>query len=456
MFADDVHHFKLFLGINLMKYLILLGCILPITGYGADAEPINVADLQMIVNSMWVVLCGVLVFFMQAGFALIESGSVRSKNTVNVLMKNYIDICVGALFFWLIGFGLMFGVNHSGWIGLSHFAPNNLENWDWTMLFFQTMFAATAATIASGAMAERIHFIAYVICTIFVCSLIYPVFGSWAWGGMFGGSGWLSDMGFIDFAGSTVVHSIGGWVALAGIIVLGPRLGRFTRDGKAQHIAGHNLGLVALGGLILWLAWFGFNAGSTIRADVSIGKIALNTHLAACASATMYMLLALIRGKAILLTVTINASLGGLVAITAGCATMSPVFAIITGAIAGIIVTFLPLLLEKMKIDDVVDAVTVHTGCGIWGTLAVGFFMENNLFNANNIMVQAIGVVAAALWGFGSAFIMFKILDKILGGLRVSKQHEQRGLDYSEHAELAYPEFQQDSLVDLDNMTKRH
>lgn len=424
--------------------------------FATAEQPINIVDLQMIVNSMWVVLCGVLVFFMQAGFALIESGSVRSKNTVNVLMKNYMDVCVGALAFWLVGFGLMFGVNQTGWIGLSHFAPSDLEDWDWTMLFFQTMFAATAATIASGAMAERIHFSAYIICTIFVCGLIYPVFGSWAWGSLFGGEGWLKAMGFIDFAGSTVVHSIGGWVALAGIIVLGPRLGRFTRDGKAQHIPGHNLSLVALGGFILWLAWFGFNAGSTIVADVSIGKIALNTHLAACSSAVAYMLLAVARGKAVLLTTTINASLGGLVAITAGCATMSPVFAIVTGLFAGVIVAFLPLLLEKMKVDDVVDAFTVHTGCGVWGTLAVALFMENDLFNMQLLGVQAVGVGMAAVWGFGVAFIIFKILDIVLGGLRVSKQHEQRGLDYTEHAELSYPEFQKEILVDVDNMTQRH
>lgn len=437
------------------KYLAVLLFAVPTLAFSSE-EPINVTDLQLIVNSMWVVLCGVLVFFMQAGFALIESGSVRSKNTVNVLMKNYMDCCIGALVFWLVGFGLMFGVNQTGWIGLSHFAPADMADWDWTMLFFQTMFAATAATIASGAMAERIHFIAYLLVTIFVCGLIYPVFGSWAWGGMFGGGGWLKSMGFIDFAGSTVVHSIGGWVALAGIIILGPRLGRFSRDGKAHHIPGHNLGLVALGGFILWLAWFGFNAGSTINADVSIGKIALNTHLAACASAVAYMLVAVIRGKAILLTSTINASLGGLVAITAGCATMSPVFAIITGLFAGVIVTYLPMLLEKMKIDDVVDAFTVHTGCGIWGTLAVALFMENQLFNMALLKVQAIGVGMAAIWGFGVALIVFKVLDIVLGGLRVSRQHEQRGLDYTEHAELGYPEFQKELLVDVDSMTKRH
>ena len=439
-----------------MKYIVIAIATLLSCAAHAEETPMSVADLHIVLNSVWVVICGILVFFMQAGFALIESGSVRSKNTVNVVMKNYMDCCIGAIIFWLVGFGLMFGVNETGFFGLSHFAPSDMAHWDWTMLFFQTMFAATAATIASGAMAERLHFIAYVICTIFVSGLIYPIFGSWAWGGMFGGDGWLKAMGFVDFAGSTVVHSIGGWVALAGIIVLGPRLGRFTRDGKAQHIAGHNLTLVALGGFILWLAWFGFNAGSTISADVSIGKIAINTHLAACASAVTYMLVALIRNKAILLTSTINASLGGLVGITAGCATMSASSSILTGMIAGIIVSFMPMLLEKMKIDDVVDAVTVHTGCGIWGTLAVALFMENDLFNMDLLFVQAVGVVAAAVWGFGASFIMFKILDKVLGGLRVSKQHEQRGLDYTEHAELSYPEFQQDVLADVDNITTRH
>lgn len=433
----------------------MLCTLLSGTAYAEDAVT-SIADLHMMINSMWVVTCGILVFFMQTGFALIESGSVRSKNTVNVLMKNYIDACIGALVFWLIGFGLMFGVNTTGWFGFSHFAPNDLVHWDWTMLFFQTMFAATAATIASGAMAERLHFVAYVVCTIFVSGLIYPIFGSWAWGSMFGGEGWLKAMGFIDFAGSTVVHSIGGWVALAGVIVLGPRLGRFTRDGKSQHIAGHNLPLVALGGFILWLAWFGFNSGSTVKADISIGKIAINTHLAASASALAYMFIALIRNKAVLLTSTINASLGGLVAITAGCATMSAGFAILTGMIAGVIVSFMPMLLEKLKIDDVVDAVTVHTGCGIWGTLAVALFMENNLFNMDLLMVQAIGVGAAAMWGFGAAYVMFKILDLLLGGLRVSKQHEQRGLDYTEHAELAYPDFQKDVLADVDNISQRH
>lgn len=318
------------------------------------------------------------------------------------------------------------------------------------------MFAATATTIASGAMAERIHFVAYIVVAAVVSGLIYPVFGSWAWGSIFEGSGWLKALGFIDFAGSTVVHSIGGWVALAGIIVLGPRLGRFGRNGQSHFLAGHNLPLVALGGFILWFAWFGFNAASTVNANVSIGRIALNTHLAACAAAVAYMLYALIRGKAILMKTTINASLGGLVGITAGCATMSPLFAVITGAIAGVLVSTLPALMEKLKLDDVVDAVTVHGFCGAWGTVAAGLFFEADMFNSQIVSIQVLGVLAAFFWGFGIALITFKLLEKILGGLRVSTQHEQRGLDYTEHAELSYPEFQRDVTFETEDITKRH
>jgi len=420
----------------------------------ATAE--NIQEIRLSLDSVWVVMGGILVFFMQAGFALVESGSVRSKNTVNVLMKNYMDACLGGLVFWLLGFGLMFGVNASGWIGTSHFAPNVMDDWHWNLLFFQMMFAATATTIASGAMAERIHFVAYVVSAAVVSGLIYPIFGSWAWGSLFDGQGWLKALGFIDFAGSTVVHSIGGWVALAGIIVLGPRLGRFGRNGQSHHLAGHNLPLVALGGFVLWFAWFGFNAASTVNASVSIGRIALNTHLAACAGAVAYMLYALIRGKAILMKTTINASLGGLVGITAGCATMSPLFAVITGLTAGLIVSVMPSLMEKLKLDDVVDAVTVHGFCGAWGTVAAGLFFEADLFNSHIISIQVLGVAVAFVWGFGIAFVVFKVLDKLLGGLRVSKQHEQRGLDYTEHAELSYPEFQRDVTFETDDMTKRH
>lgn len=440
-----------------MKSIILILPFLLFLSSQASAEPVqNIQEIRISLDSVWVVVGGILVFFMQAGFALIESGSVRSKNTVNVLMKNYMDMCIGGLVFWLFGFGLMFGLNQTGWVGLSYFMPDALDDWHWNLLFFQMMFAATATTIASGAMAERIHFMAYVVSAIIVSGVIYPIFGSWAWGGLFGGDGWLKALGFIDFAGSTVVHSIGGWVALAGIIILGPRLGRFGRKGQSHFLAGHNLPLVALGGFILWFAWFGFNAASTVSASVSIGRIALNTHLAACAAAATYMILALIQSKAVLIRYTINASLAGLVAITAGCATMSPLYAVITGAFAGLLITFVPQLLEKMQLDDVVDAVAVHGVCGAWGTIAAGIFLESNPFNLNVIGVQALGVGAAFIWGFGVAFIMFKVLDKVLGGLRVSQQHEQRGLDYTEHAELSYPEFQRDLTFETDNITHRH
>lgn len=436
--------------------LFLFGVVRPVWAEGNLTPAANIQEIRLSLDSVWVVVGGILVFFMQAGFALVESGSVRSKNTVNVLMKNYMDACLGGLIFWLFGFGLMFGLNQTGWLGMSHFAPNQLDDWHWNLLFFQMMFAATATTIASGAMAERIHFVAYVVSAIIVSGLIYPIFGSWAWGSLFGGEGWLKALGFIDFAGSTVVHSIGGWVALAGIMVLGPRLGRFGRHGQSHYLAGHNLPLVALGGFILWLAWFGFNAASTVRADVSIGRIALNTHLAACAAATAYMFWALLRGKAMLMRSSINASLGGLVAVTAGCATMTPLFAIVTGLVAGLLVSILPTILEKFQIDDVVDAVAVHGFCGVWGTLAAGIFFEKQMFNPGIIGVQVLGVGVAFVWGFGVAFIVFKILDKVLGGLRVSKQHEQRGLDYTEHAELCYPEFQRDVTFETDDMTTRH
>lgn len=443
---------------KIIKYLALLLCVCSLPAFASEAatNTANIQEIRLSLDSVWVVMGGILVFFMQAGFALVESGSVRSKNTVNVLMKNYMDACLGGLVFWLVGFGLMFGVNASGWMGTSHFAPNDLDDWHWNLLFFQMMFAATATTIASGAMAERIHFVAYIVGAAVVSGLIYPVFGSWAWGSIFEGSGWLKAKGFIDFAGSTVVHSIGGWVALAGIIVLGPRLGRFGRNGQTHHLAGHNLPLVALGGFILWLAWFGFNAASTVNASVSIGRIALNTHLAACAAAVAYMLYALIRGKAILMQTTINASLGGLVGITAGCATMSPLFAVITGFIAGLIVSVMPSVMEKLKLDDVVDAVTVHGFCGAWGTVAAGLFFEADMFNSQIVSIQILGVLAAFAWGFGIALITFKLLEKILGSLRVSTQHEQRGLDYTEHAELSYPEFQRDVTFETDDITKRH
>lgn len=408
---------------------------------------------QSAVDTIWLAISAGLVFFMQAGFALLEGGMARSKNAVNVLMKNYMDVCVGGILFWLVGFGLMFGNNPSGWFGTSHFALSSASPWDWTFMLFQMMFAATATTIVSGAMAERVHFSAYLIGACVISGLIYPIFGSWAWGGYGGGDGWLKALGFVDFAGSTVVHSIGGWCALAGIMVLGPRLGRFGPNGELRPVPGHNLSLVVLGGFILWFGWIGFNGGSTLAADVSIGKILINTHLSACASATSAALLSVFLGRPILMTATVNASIGGLVAITAGCATMDPPYAVLTGAVAGIIATIGPAILTKMRLDDVVDAVSVHAFCGVWGTLAAGLFYSGDLFNTYRIMIQAIGIATAFIWGFGTASITYLLLARIMG-IRSNAIHEQRGLDLTEHNEIGYPEFQQLHAFNPDSLNR--
>lgn len=396
-------------------------------------------------DSVWIVVAGALVFFMQAGFALLESGMSRTKNAINVIMKNFVDASIGSLIFWLVGFGIMFGVNQTGWFGSSHFALDEGSQGDFTFIFFQTMFAATAVTIASGAMAERTRFSAYIFGAVIICALIYPVYGSWVWGSYVEGTGWLSEKGFIDFAGSSVVHSIGGWIALAGVIVLGPRLGRFNEDGTPRDIPGHNLTSVALGGFILWLGWFGFNAGSTIAADESIGLIALNTHLASAAGAVGALVTMMLLRKKLLMTLTVNGALAGLVSITAGCASMTPLYAVVTGLIGGTVMIFTTLMLEKMKIDDVVGAIPVHGFAGVWGTLAAGIFYQEQMYNLDIIMVQLIGVAAAFLWAFPIAFIMYFIINKTIG-LRIETIGEQRGLDYSEHYEIGYPEFHNESL----------
>ena len=418
-----------------MKYFLIVLCLYPQIVFA------NSELLKTELDTVWVVVAASLVFFMQAGFALLESGMSRSKNAVNVVMKNYMDVCIGSIIFWLVGYGIMFGDNITGYFGTTHFFPQDLSNIEYSFLFFQTMFAATAVTIASGAMAERTRYHAYLLGALVVSGFIYPVYGSWVWGSYYNGQGWLAELGFIDFAGSTVVHSIGGWVALAGIIVLGPRLGKFSNAGVPREIPGHNLTLVALGGLILWLGWFGFNGGSTVSADTSIGLIVLNTHLSAAAGATGAIIMLLIIRTPILLTQSVNGSIGGLVGITAGCATMDPLYAILTGFIAGMVVVIGSRLLEMLKLDDVVGAVSVHGFAGVWGTIAAGLFLKDNMFNMSQVVVQLIGVAAGFLWAFPVALIMYFIIDKVIG-LRASSLDEQRGLDFSEHYEIAYPEFQ--------------
>jgi len=421
------------------RWLVLFLVLLPAAAW-ADA-----AGMQAAMDTMWVVTAGALVFFMQAGFALLESGMSRSKNAVNVVMKNFMDVCLGSIAFWLIGYGLMFGDNPTGLFGQTHFLLGNAEHLDYSLLFFQTMFAATAVTIASGAMAERTRYHAYLAGAVLICGFIYPVFGSWVWGSGYEGEGWLAQLGFIDFAGSTVVHSIGGWVALAGIMVLGPRLGRFGAQGESRPISGHNLTQVALGGFILWLGWFGFNAGSTTAAETSIGLIALNTHLAAASGAVGALVTLIVLRRPILLTQNVNGAIGGLVGITAGCATMEPLFAVITGLVAGLVVVLGSDLLEAFGLDDVVGAVSVHGFAGAWGTLAAGMFLTGDLFNPVQIAIQALGVVAAFLWAFPLALLMYFVIDRVIG-LRASTVDEQRGLDYSEHYEVGYPEFQREIL----------
>lgn len=388
------------------------------------------------INTLWVVIAGAMVFLMQAGFALLESGMSRTKNAVNVMMKNYMDLCVGTLLFWLVGYGLMFGNNPSGYVGTSLFALAKASDWTFNLLFFQIMFAATAATIVSGAMAERTNYVAYLFAACGVTAIIYPVYGSWAWNAQ----GWLSQMGFIDFAGSTVVHSVGGWCALAGIIVLGPRLGKYGPKGEVRHLPGHNLSYIALGGFLLWFGWFGFNGGSTLAASTNLGLIFLNTHLAGAAGAVGALLLSYILRKPAYLGAAVNGSIAGLVAITAGCASMDVPYAILTGVIGGAISVLGVMLLEKMRLDDVVGAIAVHGFAGAWGTLAAGMFLTGNLFDIHQMMVQLIGICAAFIWVFISAYIMFWIISKTVG-LRVSTQHEQRGLDITEHGEIGYPEF---------------
>lgn len=417
--------------------LFMFGLLLPASGW---CDPDAVDALPG--DTVWVATAAALVFLMQAGFAFLESGMARAKNTVNVIMKNYMDACYGSLIFWSVGFGIMFGTNPSGWFGTDHFMPSALSDWDYTQLLFQVMFAATATTIASGAMAERTHYRAYLLGACLISGFIYPVFGSWAWGGLYGTNGWLKEMGFIDFAGSTVVHSIGGWCALAGIIAVGPRLGRFGADGQVRDIPGHNLALVALGAFILWFGWFGFNGGSTLQANSSIGKIILNTHLAACAGAAAVVGLLVLQRKPVLLTAVLNGGLGGLVAITAGCASMEVPWAIVTGLVAGALVLAGSATMRMLQLDDVVDAVSVHGICGAWGTLAAGLFLAGDMLNPDIVMVQCLGVVAGFLWAFLAGLLMYMTI-RFTIGVRSDPLHEQRGLDFTEHAELGYPEFQQ-------------
>lgn len=409
----------------------------------AEEVPITAAEVQNNLNFVWTLVAAFLVFLMQAGFAMVESGFTRAKNACNILMKNLMDFSVGAIAFWAVGFGLMFGTTN-GFFGTTDFffsgATGDGEAWNYAFWMFQVVFAATAATIISGAVAERTKFSAYMVYSVFVSALIYPIFGGWAWGSLYNGSGWLEGLGFIDFAGSTVVHSIGGWLALAGAIVVGPRLGKYDKAGKVKPIPGHSIPLAGLGVLLLWFGWYGFNAGSTTTGDTSTAIIAVTTTLAAASGAITAMLATWVKYGKSDVGMTLNGALAGLVGITAGCANVTALSAVIIGAIAGVLVLFSVLFFDKIRVDDPVGAVSVHGVCGAWGTLAAGLF-DTGGFSLKVIGVQLIGIGAAFVWAMIAGLILFKLIDVVIG-MRVSKEEEMAGLDFCEHGASAYPDFQ--------------
>jgi Amt family ammonium transporter len=416
----------------------------------------SIADLALSLDTVWMLLAAMLVFFMQPGFALVEAGFTRTKNTANILMKNFLDFMLGSVLFFFVGFGIMFGAG--GFIGTPNFADLSFLESDLPVegfLIFQTVFCATAATIVSGAMAERTKFHMYLIYTVCISVFVYPVSGHWTWGG-----GWLMNgeegsfmtklfgTTFHDFAGSTIVHSVGGWVALVGAWILGPRIGKYGKNGKSKAIPGHNLTIASLGVFILWFGWFGFNPGSQLAASgeenrVAISHVFLTTNLAAAAGGFAALLTAWWRYKKPSLSLTLNGVLAGLVGITAGCDLVSPVGAIIIGLLCGIIMVFSVEIIERtLKIDDPVGASSVHGVCGFFGTIFTGLLAtEEGLFYGGGsglLLAQLTGAVVIGAWALAMGFIIFKLLDKFCGGIRVPKRVEEEGLDIYEHGETAY------------------
>ena len=388
----------------------------------------------------WTLVAAFLVYFMQAGFALCEAGLTRAKNTGNILMKNLMDFCIGTPCYWIVGFGLMFGGTNALIGTLDPFMQGVYDFGSlptWVYAFFQTVFCATAATIVSGSMAERTNFKAYVFYSAAISLIVYPISGHWIWGG-----GWLSQLGFHDFAGSTAVHFVGGVTAALGAYLLGPRIGKYDKDGKPRAILGHNMLAMALGVFILWFCWFGFNGGSTVcltgdDAMTSAGLVVFNTNLSAALATLAAMIFTWVRYGKPDVSLTFNASLAGLVAITAGCDVVDPFGAAIIGIVAGILVILSVEFFDKVvKIDDPVGAISVHGACGCFGTLAIGLFnTETGLFYGGGLAalgVQALGLVSVAAWVLVTMLIIFKVIDKVIG-LRVSEQVEIDGLDFAEH-----------------------
>lgn len=421
-----------------------------------DTTISNITELATGINTVWMLLAAMLVFFMQPGFALVEAGFTRSKNTANILMKNFVDFMLGSLLFWAVGFGLMFGLGD--FVGMPHFFDCSFHDAGGLpvegFLIFQTVFCATASTIVSGAMAERTKFSMYLVYSVAISVLIYPVSGHWTWGG-----GWLMDgadgsfmmsafgHAFHDFAGSTVVHSVGGWIALVGAAILGPRLGKYAKDGSSRAIPGHNLTIAALGVFILWFGWFGFNPGSQLAAatgddQTAISHVFLTTNLAACAGGAMALAVSWLRYGKPSLSLTLNGILAGLVGITAGCDCVSAVGSVVIGVVCGALMIFSVDFIDKvLKIDDPVGASSVHGVCGFTGTILTGLLSTSEGwcygFGPGFFLAQLFGAAVVGVWAAGMGFIIFKSLDKI-HGLRVERRIEEEGLDIYEHGESAY------------------
>ncbi|MCA9433426.1 MAG: ammonium transporter [Candidatus Omnitrophica bacterium] len=410
-----------------------------------DAGP-TALDAMFTANNIWMMLSAGLVFIMHLGFGTLESGLTRSKNTVNILFKNTYIVCLGILTYALCGFNIMYPGDFNGYFAFPGFGlplPENGLTPDyasvgytyWTDFLFQAMFAATCATIVSGAVAERIKLSSFMIFSFFYVTFIYTIAGSWKWGG-----GWLDEKGFYDFAGSTLVHSVGGWGALAGVILLGPRKGKYV-DGEMRPIPGHSMPLAMIGVFLLWLGWFGFNGGSVLSADPALTSLTLvTTCIAAAAGGLASMFTSWAISKKPDLSMSLNGILAGLVGITAGADQMTVVSSTIIGVVAGVIVVFAVIFFDRIKLDDPVGAVSVHLVCGIWGTLAVGIFADGY-----TVGTQLLGVVAYGVFSFVSAMIIFGVL-KVIMGIRVSEEEEVEGLDYGEHGMSAYPNFESSYL----------
>lgn len=434
-----------------MKYLVWILWLVILVAVSPAQASEGISNASIAINTLWVLIAAFLVFFMQAGFGMVEAGLIRAKNAGNILMKNMLDFCMASLGFFIFGYALMFGgteplFGSKGWFLINAESPTRLPLYAFWM--FQAAFCGAAATIVAGGMAERMKFIAYLMYSFIISAIVYPIVGHWIWGG-----GWLADLNFHDFAGSTVVHTVGGFAALVGTILLRPRTGKFNSDGSPNFIAGHNMPLVSLGVFILWFGWFGFNPGSALGLGdpEQVARIVINTNLAAAGGCISAMFTAWAKFRKPDLALTLNGALAGLVAITAPCAVVTPGSAIYIGAVAGILCVYGVLWLDRLRIDDPVGAVPVHGFNGVWGTLAVAFFGQATLGAPNDglfygggflqLGIQALGALTVVIFILASMWLVFKTIDALVG-LRVSEVEELRGLDIGEHGMESYSGFQ--------------